>query len=452
MPAGPTLASSIARPAALLGGLLLAMAGACGEDPPPETSGTHGTHGTDGSSGASASGTGDATAQASAGDASADGPGDGTPGPIDDLPTDGFLGGFFPIGVFGQPSWTMQGWADIGCNTMLEAPQGESLADWDAQAQRLGLRVIRRPLGAPSSDRGRTDLLAWSLPDEPDVEANNAPCGGNCVSLIESMSAQWRAADPTRPIFVNIAGPNVMQPRACDYCNGPGDEAPSADCYPDNDQCYPRILATADWVSQDIYPVTGWLPDEAMRDDITVVGRTLDRIGDWTDQPKFAIVELSDQRLNFNGAGTRGPTADEVRAEVWHAIIHGARGIFYFPQAFNPFEWVAVPSEVVAEMVVQHELLDALGPLVQADIDPDVVSVVVDAPLEVTWRVTDGSVWLFVLNTANAPGTATIRVAGDLAGDEAVTYAEDRVVAHTDGTLTDAFDPLQVHIYVLQRA
>src|SRR5690606_32836027 len=113
------------------------------------------------------------------------------------------------------------------CNTMLSVPQGHDPVMWDQTAQSLGLRMIRRPLGNGSSDIGREDLLAWLLPDEPDVEANNGACGGSCIDLVESWAAQWSSVDPSRKLFVNVAGPNVILSAACDYCNGPGDQPPN---------------------------------------------------------------------------------------------------------------------------------------------------------------------------------------------------------------------------------
>lgn len=395
-------------------------------------------------------GDGDTGADGSDGVESSGGPSDDTGGPSPgDLPAGGFLDGFFPIGVFGQPAFAMEGWAEVGCNTMLSVPQGENIEAWDEEAQRVGLAMIRQPLGVLSEDQGRTDLLAWMLPDEPDVEANNAPCGGNCVNLVESLSSQWRQADPSRKIFVNLAGPNVILSWGCDYCNGPGDEPPSPECFPDNDQCYPRIVDAVDWVSQDIYPVTGWLPSEELRDDVTIVGQTLDRLRDWTDKPLFAIIEVSDQRLGFEGTGARGPTPDEYRAEVWHAIIHGAHGIFYFPQAFNPFEWEAVATEVLDEMIVQHELITDLAPLIQAPADPDSVTVAVEAPLEVTWRQTASDTWLFVLNTSAFAGTGRVQIEG--ASGEATVHDEARTVPIADGAITDEFLPYELHVYALPR-
>lgn len=384
-----------------------------------------------------------------AGDSTDAGGADEPDPPPGDVPAGAFLDGFFPIGVFAPPASDMQGWKDLGLNTMLSVPQGHDAVEWDQTAQSLGLAMIRRPLPDPAADRGRTDLLAWLLPDEPDITINMGPCGGDCIELVESLSAQWRAIDPTRKLFVNLAGPNVLISAACDYCNGPGDDSPVADCWPDNDQCYPRIIDAADWISQDIYPVTGWLPSEELREDITVVGKTLDRIGDWTDKPQFAIIEASHLRHTFDGTGTRGPTPDEVRAELWHAIIHGARGIFYFPEAFNPFEFNAAEPDVLAEMAVQHDLLADLGPLLQGEIAPAAVSVTTDAPLEATWRLTDDDAWVFVLNTSNAPVTGHVALGG--VTGEASVFAESRSVLLVDGSLSDEFAAYAVHVYRLPR-
>ncbi|MCX4241885.1 hypothetical protein [Paraliomyxa miuraensis] len=360
-----------------------------------------------------------------------------------------FLDGFFPIGVFAVPPYDMQGWANLGCNTMLSVPGGSTVAEWDLQAQSLGLAVIRKPLGDGTADLGRTDLLAWLLPDEPDVEGNNVPCGGNCVDLVEARHAQWKALDPSRKIFVNLSGPNILLSASCDYCNGPGDQPPVEYCYPDNDQCYPRLIDSTDWVSQDIYPVSGWLPYETLREDVTVVGQALDRLRDWTDKPLFAIIEVSDQRLGFPGTGTRGPTPDEYRAQLWHAIIHGARGVFYFPEAFNPFEFDNTEPAVKAEMVVQHDLLAELGPLLQTAIDPGSVTVAPDAPLEATWRVTASEAWVFVLNTSGSAVTGHLQLGG-ITGDASV-FAEARTVTLVSDALIDEFAPYEVHVYQLSR-
>jgi hypothetical protein len=80
-----------------------------------------------------------------------------------------FLGGFFPVGVFSQPSTSFEKWKSRGINTILEVPQNHDALEWDSAAKRAGLKIIRRPLSDPKADIGRKDLLAWSQWDEPDA-------------------------------------------------------------------------------------------------------------------------------------------------------------------------------------------------------------------------------------------------------------------------------------------
>ena len=367
-----------------------------------------------------------------------------------EAPSGPFLDGFFPIGVFSQPTSMFEVWRERGCNTMLEVPQGEDRLAWDEGAQEIGFKIIRRPVSDPADDVGRTDLLAWSLPDEPDVQGNNEPCGGNCIELCESLYERWHAVDPTRPIFVNLAGPNVLLPASCDYCNGPGDEPPSSECFPESDQCYPRLLEATDWVSQDIYPVSGWLFTEEIRGDITIVGQSLDKLRGWADKPLFAIVETSDQRLDFPGAGSRGPTPAEYRAEVWDAIIHGARGIFYFPQAFNPFVWDATQQPVLDEMQRQHETIAELASVLQGQIDPPGITATVPAPLETGWRRDEEHTYVLVLNTSGtAVPTATITLDGLASAPAIAVHGESRSLTLADGAFVDEFEPHALHIYVV---
>ncbi|MEM6990317.1 MAG: hypothetical protein AAF721_07465 [Myxococcota bacterium] len=429
------------RPLSLIATFCALCACTCVAEPDPANADDTGA--SDGGAASSEEGPAGSTGSAETGAAD-----ESTGGATEVPPGDRFLDGFFPIGVFGQPAENFETWVDRGCNTMFEVPQEHDAGAWDQEAQRLGLRVIRPPLGGGGADIGRTDLLAWSLPDEPDIDANQSTCGGNCIELCEFLASEYAAIDPERPVFVNLAGPNVLLESACDFCNGPGDEPGTASCFPDNAQCYPRILETADWISQDIYPVTGWLPNEALREDVTVPGQTLDKLASWTDKPLMAIIELSDQRLGFAGTGTRAPSAAEVRAEIWNAIIHGARGIFYFPQAFDPFEWDAAPSEVIAELEVQHQTITALSDVLQREIDPDGFGVDVPWPLEASWRQSGDEIYVFMLNTSpqvldGAP------IAFDTAAADTKVYDEDRDLSIADGAFNDDFPPFGVHIYVL---
>jgi hypothetical protein len=134
--------------------------------------------------------------------------------------------GFFLIGVFGQSAKNPPGpavWSSRGVNTYVGDGDGEqyvSIEEWDSIANANGLKVIRKPSSDPSQDIGNTTLLAWQQPDEPDVEGGNlsgacAPFTGQypCTLLCQSNFQKWRAADSTRPIFVNFSGSDVLEHR-----------------------------------------------------------------------------------------------------------------------------------------------------------------------------------------------------------------------------------------------
>ena len=124
-------------------------------------------------------------------------------------------------------------------------------------------------------------------------------------------------------------------------------------------------IAGADWISEDIYPVSGYnRPDwiDLSETANPPTGFVEDLLQQWSSgKPQFAFIEASNQ----SGAATyRAPTPDEFRGEVWDAIIHGARGIFYYPQAPNVDD--GVPPDLVTEMTTVDAQLARLGPILAA--------------------------------------------------------------------------------------
>jgi hypothetical protein len=380
--------------------------------------------------------------------------------------------GFFVIGVYGQ---SIEGnrpnpavWRSRGVNTFMAKGDSEeyvTTAEWDAALEAQGMKAIREPAPNPADDIGNDTLLAWLQPDEPDVEGVNSevcdayrsvdpdyPCVAECEANFEA----WRAIDPTRPILVNISGVDVWANSAYGFCNGPGDPEPEPGenvPYPEASNCYPRLFASADWISEDMYPVTGWMPDE-LRDDLSSIGLILDRLAEWTDKPRLAVIETSDQNLpGLEDLG--GVTPDQYRAEVWVAIIHGARGIVYFPFDIGPNSWSydTTPDDVIEEMRVQHVIIEELAPTLQGEINPAEVGAEVDGPLEAGWRMTESVAYFFVLNPSGATvPDATVTFSGVPDTTTAEVFSESRSVDVQQGELTDSFGPYELHIYVVQTA
>jgi len=346
-----------------------------------------------------------------------------------------FLGGFFVIGVISQPLESFDKWKQRGINTLLEVPQHHDPDAWDRAAQAGGFRIIRRPARNPRADMGRKDVLAWSHWDEPDAAGRIS----EWTPMFERTYREWRAIDPNRKIFINFAGPDIswFATRTDEYSRHYASH-------------YPRLIATADWVANDLYPSAGYLNQahKARRGDITLIGEPIRVLRQMTDKPQFVFIEASDiERGNVPGA--RRPTAPEMRAQIWYAVIQGVRGIFYFPAVVGTggFQFDGVPPDLVAEMTRQNALLAQLGPVLQGEVNPKSVRVEVAAPLEAGWRQARDSAVVIVVNPRGEPVRgAQIRVTG-VQSASATVLGGGAALPIRDGVMTDNFEAHGVRIY-----
>jgi len=363
-----------------------------------------------------------------------------------------FLDGFFLIGTFMPTIYEFGKWHDrgvntgVGLNSYTDPAAGRTLQvaiqDWDSQAKAQGMRTIRSPMPNPADDLGNTTLLAWDQMDEPDATGQGMINLASCVANYQ----QWKATDSSRPVYLTFSGPDVLGAMA-----GP---RPSW-CLDSTGGCslisnhLDYISSALDWVSNDIYPCSGYLPDESRRCDPSYVGDPIDLIRSWTDKPVFAFIETSYQE--FVPESTRGPTKDEVRAEIWVAIVHGVRGYIFFPQVVGKdAAGDGTPADVAAELTIQNTTVTQLAPVLQGDIDPTTLGASVPAPLQAGWRDAPSGKYFFVVNTKQPTLTnAAITLTGVDTATSASVFNESRTVTLANGKLTDTFGAFAVHIYVV---
>src|SRR5205085_1408649 len=158
---------------------------------------------------------------------------------------------------------------------------GRDLENWTQEALSRGLWMIRNPRKNPKADVNQPNLLAWTHPDEPDVN-------GLSPAKLQSQYKKWKAADPQRAVIANFAG------------------------------------ATA-------------------------------------------------------------ATPDEVRGETWAAIIHGAKGMIYFPQSFGPDVTDGTPADVAAEMTLTNHLITKYGGALNSNGNASANFMSLTGGLEGTW-------------------------------------------------------------------
>ena len=336
--------------------------------------------------------------------------------PIDAVPPP--LQNFFPIGVWVPPDYSYASWQQRGANTMVGI--GFDLAGSIATADSLGLHMIREPQPNPADDADETLLLAWAQPDEPDGIYSQVP-----YTTIQATYASWKGVAPNRPVFINFVG-DLNQYDLVTSESG--------------DAWYEKYVAGADWICADKYPVNEGITD------LGVMGATMDHLQALAgNKPIFAFIESSDIDTTD---GNPGPSAGQLRAEMWEVIIHGARGIWFFPEQIAPsFLFDTTPDSVVTEMTAQNATITALASVLQGALDPPELHAAVATPLDVGWRDTPAAGYFIAINLSGAThNSASVAISG-VDGATAVVYGESRSLAVGGGTITDDFAPYARHIY-----
>jgi hypothetical protein len=331
----------------------------------------------------------------------------------------------FLIGVWGQTGGSALKWKSRGMNTLVAAELYSGrlpLSDWDDKLAAAGMYGIRAASADPSDDVGKSHLVAYLAPDEPDVHRTDP-------ETVQAYYSKLKKANPDLPVMINFSGGHVVGYQEKNWKHP-----------------YAGWLEGADWSSNDIYPVAGWnLPKR-----LGLVGEALDRLTAIDpSKPQFAFIEASDQGLPWN-MDAPGPTPAQMRTEIWNAVIHGARGITYFVDAFKPqFSYDATTQEIRDEMKLQNTRLQDLSGVLLSKLNPKGYGIELPDGMEGTVRVYKGKVYLIVLNMSSRSKTgATITVSGVEDG-EAGVYAGKRSVRIEGGQIVDDFEGYTPRVYVI---
>ncbi len=349
---------------------------------------------------------------------------------------------FFPVGVWLQQPANAQAFRDVGINLFVGLWQGPTPAQLDA------LRVAGMPVIADQNDvtLARLDepvLVGYLQQDEPDnAQADGAGGYGPCIDPAEIIVRYetMRSRDPSRPVLLNL-GQGVAHDLDRPYV-GRGSA-----CAQRWDQ-YPEYVKGADIVSFDIYPVTS--PYDHIQGDLWRVALGIDRLREWTGdaKPVWAVIETTHINADVR------PTPHDVRAEVWMALIHGARGLFYFSHEWQPtFRETGLlhyPEIREAVTALNRQILD-LAPVLNGPTVTDglqVTSQDADVPVDILVKRHGGWTYVFAVAMRDAPTVATFELADRRGATGSVdVMGEDRSVAMAAGSFRDSFDGYAVHLY-----
>lgn len=348
----------------------------------------------------------------------------------------------FPIAVWLQQATNADRYRAVGINLFI--------GQWDGPTddQLAALAAAGMPVMADQNGVGLDDpiVVGWTQQDEPDNAQPDGSGGyGPCVDPEEIVARYqaMKAADPTRPVFLNL-GQNVAWPEDHPWYGRGGE------CAEQWDQ-YPVYVQGADIVSFDIYPVTSSDPEIA--GNLWFVAEGVDRLVEWTGgaKPVWNVIEAS--RVGSD----RMPTPSEVETEVWMSLVHGSSGIMYFCHQFVP----SFSETGCLDDPAMHDGLTAINARIAA-----LAPVLNSPPVTTGWTIgssdpavpidarmfaPDGDRYLFAVSMRNQPADATVHIDG--LGDGTVEVLdEDRTLPMTDGTFVDPFAGYAVHHYRIAAA
>ncbi len=170
---------------------------------------------------------------------------------------------------------------------------------------------------------------------------------------------------------------------------------------------------------------------------------------DYGLSPWIPIIENGNEASRGRSAS---PTPAQFRMEAWLNIIHGAKGLAYWPAQ----DWGTVPRDILPEMGALAKTTAALKDAILGDVTARTVvsnRTVTGSRVDAMVRQTPGYIWVFAARLTdfgeeNAAPLTTQLTVSEMNGTQAATvYGEDRTVQVVNGVLTDTFAPYAVHIY-----
>jgi hypothetical protein len=357
----------------------------------------------------------------------------------------------FPVAVWLQNPRNAARYREAGINLYVglwDGPNAEQLET----LRKAGMPVICDLNAFARGHRDDPTFAGWMHGDEPDnAQPERDPKTGRQrygppipPARIVADYRELKEADPSRPVLLNLG-----QGVANDAWKGRGPGASLDD--------YPKYVRGGDVISFDVYPVAGLDRDDGA-DFLWYVARGVERLVSWTKGERVVWNCIECTRISHENGHKATP--DQVKAEVWMALVHGSRGLIYFVHEFKPkFNEHALldDPEMLAGVTAVNRQVQALAPVLNSPTMTNAVAVKTDnaaVPVAAMVKRHDGATYLFAVGMRNAPTKATFAftLEGVPAGATAEVLGESRAVTLDGTTLTDAFAPHAVHLYKITPA
>ncbi len=261
---------------------------------------------------------------------------------------------------------------------------------------------------AQEQPAARAGAIGTYLPDEWDTHLPNSFSAADAFRLIPPSPGSG-------PRFLTLT--NHFYSRAAPLPQGRG--------------MYPALVASADVLGFDLYPLQNWCRYDSFGD---VFDSQLDLVAIARGKPTFQWIEA--RQMDCFGAEL-DPTSETVRAESWLSIAGGAHAIGYFPNNWSP----SVGAEIAR---TNHEISTLVPALVEP---PIAASASLGSTVKVGAREHNGAVYVIAVNASRTNASATITIPA-LVDRTLVTLDGQHKTEAKDGAFTATFAPLEVRVYI----
>ncbi len=343
---------------------------------------------------------------------------------------------FFPVAVWLQDPADAAAYKAGGINLYIGLWQGPTEVQLSALTA-ADMLVICSQNSTGLNSPNNSIIVGWTQQDEPDNAQSDGSGGYDpCIDpeIIEGIYDDIKENDATRPVYLNLGqGVSNINYVGRGECTG-------------ETWMYPLYIEGCDIVSFDIYPVTSKY--DHVRDNLWFVADGIDNLREWSEDSKPAWCWIETTHINSDNI----PTPLQVKAEVWMALIHGAKGFGYFCHEWVPeFNANALLDDPVMFPAVTkiNAQIHQLAPALNSPDKPDLVSVTSDnpdVPLDMLVKHLDDTLYVFAVSMRDGSCKGTFTIEG--VPDGMVTViGEDRGLGLSDGAFEDTFEGYDVHLY-----
>ncbi|MFW6161354.1 MAG: beta-galactosidase [Planctomycetota bacterium] len=314
------------------------------------------------------------------------------------------------------------GWCDYGT---VKLTQGEHTFTIKADE----VRTAGRPPRTGDNAMVAFDAFLLTTSDEKPLSPPRPPRPRTLPSEIREQYEAWKKLQPDRPIYLNLTA--SFLPRYKRY----------------DDSIYDAYCRATDIIGYDHYPIYGWGKPDRVPEIAAATAKLRGHAPD--DVPVWAILETTDGG-QWTSDDMRAPHPHEIRAEVWMAIVNGAKAIGYFPHVWKPrYTWCRIPKANQAELRRLNAQITRLAPVLLSP-RPE-RQAACEAKVDVMTREHNGRRYVFAVSLARKPQSAVLRLPGLKAGTRVEVVDEGRELRAEAGRFRDEFGELAVHIYRISK-